>query len=262
MKNLTLTIVAVLLSLGQLSAQQKNSNKNSEKMKTTEQTDHYTFKLSDLVTRKTVTFKNRYGITLSGDLYLPKNAGPGKLSALAISGPFGAVKQQSSGLYAQIMAERGYAAIAFDPSYTGESAGEPRNLASPEINTEDFSAAVDYLGLQSFVDREKIGIIGICGFGGMALNAAAVDKRIKAIVTTSMYDMTRVMSKGYNDSTTPEQRTAHLEQMSQQRYLDAENGKPADGPRNLPETLKGDEPQFVKEYFDITEHHVVSTQTL
>jgi len=250
MKNLTLTIVAVLLSLGQLSAQQKNSNKNSEKMKTTEQTDHYTFKLSDLVTRKTVTFKNRYGITLSGDLYLPKNAGPGKLSALAISGPFGAVKQQSSGLYAQIMAERGYAAIAFDPSYTGESAGEPRNLASPEINTEDFSAAVDYLGLQSFVDREKIGIIGICGFGGMALNAAAVDKRIKAIVTTSMYDMTRVMSKGYNDSTTPEQRTAHLEQMSQQRYLDAENGKPADGPRNLPETLKGDEPQFVKEYFD------------
>jgi len=219
-------------------------------MKTTEQTDHYTFKLSDLVTRKTVTFKNRYGITLSGDLYLPKNAGPGKLSALAISGPFGAVKQQSSGLYAQIMAERGYAAIAFDPSYTGESAGEPRNLASPEINTEDFSAAVDYLGLQSFVDREKIGIIGICGFGGMALNAAAVDKRIKAIVTTSMYDMTRVMSKGYNDSTTPEQRTAHLEQMSQQRYLDAENGKPADGPRNLPETLKGDEPQFVKEYFD------------
>ncbi|CAH0142393.1 MULTISPECIES: alpha/beta hydrolase [unclassified Pedobacter] len=173
-----------------------------------------------------------------------------KLASLAVSGPFGAVKQQSSGLYANQMAERGFVVIAFDPSYTGESGGEPRNVASPEINTEDFSAAIDFLGLQKNVDRDKIGIIGICGFGGFALNATAVDKRVKAVATTSMYDMTRVISKGYNDSVTPEQRTKTLEGLSLQRWKDAENGKPADGPRNLPETLKGDEPQFVKEYFD------------
>lgn len=238
-----------ILSLSQFTAQskQKSFDKNSKKMNTTE---HYTFKLSDNVTRKTVTFKNRYGITLSGDLYLPKNAGNVKLSALVISGPFGAVKQQSSGLYANEMAKRGFAVIAFDPSYTGESGGEPRNLASPEINTEDFSAAVDFIGLQKNVDRNKIGIIGICGFGGFALNATAVDKRVKAVATTSLYDMTRVMSKGYNDSVTPEQRTKTLEDLSQQRWKDAENGNPAKGSRNLPETLKGDEPQFVKEYFD------------
>lgn len=240
---------AAILSLSQFTAQskQKSFDKNSKKMNTTE---HYTFKLSDNVTRKTVTFKNRYGITLSGDLYLPKNAGNEKLSALVISGPFGAVKQQSSGLYANEMAKRGFAVIAFDPSYTGESGGEPRNLASPEINTEDFSAAVDFIGLQKNVDRNKIGIIGICGFGGFALNATAVDKRVKAVATTSLYDMTRVMSKGYNDSVTPEQRTKTLEDLSQQRWKDAENGSPAKGSRNLPETLKGDEPQFVKEYFD------------
>lgn len=238
------------LFIGQTLAQNSNSNQNAKKMKNTEQVEHYTFKLSEKVTREKVTFKNRYGITLSGDLYLPKNVANGKLSALAISGPFGAVKQQSSGLYANIMAERGFAVVAFDPSYTGESGGEPRNMASPEINTEDFSAAVDFLGLQKNVDRNKIGIIGICGFGGMALNAAAVDKRIKAIVTTSMYDMTRVMSKGYNDSVTPEQRTKTLEDLSQQRWKDAENKKPADGPRNLPETLKGDEPKFVVDYFN------------
>lgn len=240
---------AAILSLSQFTAQskQKSFDKNSKKMNTTE---HYTFKLSDNVTRKTVTFKNRYGITLSGDLYLPKNAGNEKLSALVISGPFGAVKQQSSGLYANEMAKRGFAVIAFDPSYTGESGGEPRNLASPEINTEDFSAAVDFIGLQKNIDRNKIGIIGICGFGGFALNATAVDKRVKAVATTSLYDMTRVMSKGYNDSVTPEQRTQTLEDLSQQRWKDVENGNPAKGSRNLPETLKGDEPQFVKEYFD------------
>lgn len=250
MKQITLIIAATILSLGQLSAQskQKSSDKNSEKMNTT--TEHYTFQVSDKVTRQKVSFKNRYGITLSGDLYLPKNAGNEKLSALAISGPFGAVKQQSSGLYANQMAERGFAAIAFDPSYTGESGGEPRNMASPEINTEDFSAAIDFLGLQKNVDRNKIGIIGICGFGGFALNAAAIDKRVKAVATTSLYDMTRVMSKGYNDSVTPEQRAKTLENLGQQRWKDAEAGKPADGPRNLPETLKGDEPQFIKEYFD------------
>lgn len=248
MKRLTLMFAAIL-SLSQFTAQskQKSFDKNSKKMNTTE---HYTFKLSDNVTRKTVTFKNRYGITLSGDLYLPKNAGNEKLSALVISGPFGAVKQQSSGLYANEMAKRGFAVIAFDPSYTGESCGEPRNLASPEINTEDFSATVDFIGLQKNVDRNKIGIIGICGFGGFALNATAVDKRVKAVATTSLYDMTRVMSKGYNDSVTPEQRTKTLEDLSQQRWKDAENGNPAKGSRNLPETLKGNEPQFVKEYFD------------
>ncbi|MFD2017508.1 alpha/beta hydrolase [Vibrio olivae] len=192
-----------------------------------------------------MTFPNRYGITLAADVYQPKNSS-GKLPALVISGPFGAVKEQSSGLYAQTMAERGFVTVAFDPSYTGESSGEPRNVASPDINTEDFSAAVDFIGLQSNVDRERIGIIGICGFGGMALNAVAIDKRVKAVVASTMYDMTRVMSKGYFDSTTPEQRTQALEQLGQQRWEDAENGKPAYGPVSL--ELEGGEPQFVVEY--------------
>jgi len=208
-----LAITILFLIAGQLVAQK--AKLNSEKMNTSK--EHYTFQLSDKVTRQKVSFKNRYGITLSGDLYLPKNAGKEKLSALAIGGPFGAVKQQSSGLYANQMAERGFIALAFDPSYTGESAGEPRNLASPEINTEDFSAAVDFLGLHKNVDRNKIGIIGICGFGGFALNATAIDKRVKAVATTSLYDMTRVMSKGYNDSVTPEQRTKTLETLGEQR---------------------------------------------
>jgi fermentation-respiration switch protein FrsA (DUF1100 family) len=239
-------IIAILFVItGQAFAQNKKS-----KLKKVETTEHYTFKLSDKVTRQKVSFKNRYGITLSGDLYLPKTIGKDTLAAIVISGPFGAVKEQSSGLYANQMAERGFITIAFDPSYTGESSGEPRNLASPEINTEDFSAAVDFLGLQKNVDRNKIGIIGICGFGGFALNAAAIDKRVKAVATSTMYDMTRVMSKGYNDVVTLEQRTKTLEDLGQQRWKDAEKGKPADGPRNLPETLKGDEPQFVKEYFD------------
>ncbi|MEF9477326.1 alpha/beta hydrolase [Chryseobacterium sp. 1B4] len=215
-------------------------------MNATEQTEHYTFKLSDKVNRKAVTFKNRYGITLSGDLYLPKNTGKEKLAALAISGPFGAVKEQSSGLYANQMAERGFAVIAFDPSYTGESGGEPRDIASPDINTEDFSAAVDFLGLQHNVDRNKIGIIGICGFGGMALNATAIDKRIKAVATTSMYDMTRVISKGYNDVVTLEQRTKTLEDLNQQRWKDAETGEQAYTSSHLPEKLTGSEPQFIK----------------
>ncbi|TDP03109.1 alpha/beta hydrolase [Flavobacterium sp. 245] len=241
-----LAIAILFLITGLASAQKVQSN--LEKMNTSK--EHYTFQLSDKVIRQKVSFKNRYGITLSGDLYLPKNTGNEKLSALAISGPFGAVKQQSSGLYANQMAERGFIALAFDPSYTGESGGEPRNLASPEINTEDFSAAVDFLGLQEKVDRNKIGIIGICGFGGFALNVTAIDKRVKAVATTSLYDMTRVMSKGYNDSVTLQQRTKTLENLGQQRWKDAENGKPVYGTRNLPEKLKGDEPQFVKEYFD------------
>lgn len=206
--------------------------------------------MSDKVTRQKVTFKNRYGITLTGDLYIPKNHSNEPLPALAISGPFGAVKEQSSGLYANQMAERGFVALAFDPSYTGESGGEPRNIASSDINTEDFSSAVDFLGIQKNVDRNKIGIIGICGFGGFALNATAIDKRIKAVVTTSMYDIPRASSKGYYDKVTFEERTKTLEQMSQQRWKDAEAGTPSYGNSPNSDELKGDEPQFVKDYFD------------
>ncbi|MGV2169260.1 alpha/beta hydrolase [Agrobacterium sp. 16-172Ci] len=206
------------------------------------------FAKSDNVDHQKVSFRNRYGITLVGDLYLPKNRGAAPLAALVVSGPFGAVKEQSSGLYAQTMAERGFAALAFDPSYTGESGGEPRNVASPDINTEDFSAAVDYIELQSYVDRERIGVIGICGWGGMALNAVAVDKRVKAVVASTMYDMTRVMSKGYNDSVTLEQRTQALEQMSRQRWQDAEKGSPAYQPPY--NDLKGGEAQFLIDYHD------------
>ena len=206
-----------------------------------------TFAKSDKVDHKKVSFKNRYGITLAADLYQPRN-GSGKLAAIAIGGPFGAVKEQSSGLYAQTMAERGFVTLAFDPSYTGESGGEPRNVASPDINTEDFSAAVDFLGLQSNVDRERIGIIGICGWGGMALNAVAVDKRVKAVVASTMYDMTRLMSKGYNDSVTLQQRTQTLEQLGRQRWPDAQKGAPMYGP--VMNELKGGEAQFLVDYHD------------
>jgi len=248
MKIAVALMVMSFLFSGKASAQHVQSNQNLKNMNTS--SDHYTFQLSDKVIRKKVSFKNRYGITLSGDLYIPKNTDNKLLSALAISGPFGAVKEQSSGLYANQMAERGFIALAFDPSYTGESSGEPRNVASPDINTEDFSAAVDFLGLQKNIDRSRIGIIGICGFAGFALNATAVDKRIKAVATTSMYDMTRVMSKGYNDVVTPEQRTQTLEQLSQQRWKDAESANYAHSLNNLPETLAGGEPQFVKDYFN------------
>lgn len=251
MKRLSLLAVATLIFIGQSCNQPSNtSNENSERMNDTTKIEHYTFELSDKVTRQKVTFVNRYGITLTGDLYTPKNHGNIPLPALAISGPFGAVKEQSSGLYANQMAERGFVALAFDPSYTGESGGEPRAVASPDINTEDFSAAVDFLGIQKSVDRNKIGIIGICGFGGFALNATAIDKRVKAVATTSMYDMTRVMSKGYNDATTLGQRTQLLEQLGEQRWRDAEAGSFAPGPRLNAEKLEGNEPQFVKDYFD------------
>ena len=159
----------------------------------------YSFPLRDAVTREKVRFRNRYGIELCGDLYLPKGAA-GILAAVAVSGPFGAVKEQCSGLYAEELASRGFAALAFDPSFTGESGGEARNVASPDINTEDFSAAVDFLSTRDFADPERIGILGICGWGGMALNAAAMDTRIKATVTSTMYDMTRVSAKGYFDA--------------------------------------------------------------
>lgn len=206
-----------------------------------------TFPKSEKVEHQKVTFKNRYGITLSADLYQPKNRA-GKLAAIALSGPFGAVKEQSSGLYAQTMAERGFVTVAFDPSFTGESSGEPRHVASPDINTEDFSAAVDFLGSQPSVDRNRIGIIGICGWGGMALNAGAVDKRIKAVATSTMYDMSRVMSKGYDDAMTREERAKLLEQLSQQRWNDVEKGRPQPGPKM--NELKGGEEQFKVEYAD------------
>jgi fermentation-respiration switch protein FrsA (DUF1100 family) len=206
-----------------------------------------TFPRSPRVAHRKVTFRNRYGITLAGDLYQPNGAN-GKQAALVVCGPFGAVKEQSSGLYAQTMAERGLVTLAFDPSFTGESGGEPRNVASPDINSEDVSAAVDCLGLQPSVDRERIGVIGICGWGGMVLNAVAVDKRVKAVVASTMYDMTRVMSRGYNDSVTLEQRTQTLEQLSRQRWKDAEAGNPAYQPPY--NELKGGEAPFLVEYAD------------
>ncbi|GGB29631.1 alpha/beta hydrolase [Allosediminivita pacifica] len=206
-----------------------------------------TFPKSDKVDHGKVTFTNRYGIELAGDLYTPKGEGP--FAAIAVSGPFGAVKEQSSGLHAQTLAERGFVTLAFDPSYTGESGGAPRNLASPEINTEDFSAAVDYLGLLTNVDRERIGILGVCGFGGMGLNAAAADKRIKAVAATTMYDISRMMAKGYFDSTTPEQRADQLDQLSRQRWEDAAAGKPSYPPTAL-QNVTDDMPRFVKEYAD------------
>jgi fermentation-respiration switch protein FrsA (DUF1100 family) len=249
MKNIALLAIVALIISGQASAQASKTEK-PKNMKPLERKEHYTFPLSDKVTRKAVTFKNRYGITLAADLYLPKNRGSEPLASLAISGPFGAVKEQSSGLYAQTMAERGFVTLAFDPSYTGESSGEPRNVASPDINTEDFSAAVDFLGLQPQVDRNRIGIIGICGFAGMGLNAAAVDKRIKAVATTSMYDMSRVMAKGYYDKLTIEERTQMLERLGQQRWADAVKGVPSSSTNNLPEKLQGNEPQFAVDYFN------------
>ena len=207
-----------------------------------------TFAKSDNVDVQKVSFKNRYGITLVGDLYTPKNKPSGKMAAIAVSGPFGAVKEQASGLYAQTMAERGFITLAFDPSYTGESSGEPRNVSSPEINTEDFSAAVDYLSNREDVDPEKIGIIGICGFGGFGLNAAAIDTRIKGTVTITMYDMTRVTANGYFDAMDENARYELKESLNKQRTEDFKNGTYAKA-AGLPEKLTGEEPQFVKDYY-------------
>lgn len=207
-----------------------------------------TFPVSDKVTVESVRFKNRFGITLAADLYKPKQA-EGKLPAIAVSGPFGAVKEQSSGLYAQTMAERGFLAIAFDPSYTGESSGEPRYVASPDINTEDFSAAVDFLSIREDVDPERIGIIGICGWGGMALNAAAIDTRIKATVTVTMYDMSRVNANGYFDAMDADARYELCKKLNAQRTIDARNGSYALA-GGVVDPLPEDAPQFVKDYYD------------
>ena len=206
------------------------------------------FPKSEKVNHRKVTFHNRYGITLAADLYEPKDA-EGKLPAIAVSGPFGAVKEQASGLYAQTMAERGFLTIAFDPSYTGESGGEPRYVASPDINTEDFSAAVDFLSVQDNVDPERIGIIGICGWGGMALNAAANDPRIKATVTSTMYDMSRVNAQGYFDSMDADARYELRKTLNAQRITDYENGT-YERAGGVVDPLPDDAPFYVKDYYD------------
>ena len=217
-----------------------------EKLNLTQKWDKV-FPKSDKVDHKKVTFHNRYGITLAADMYTLKGA-EGKLPAIAVSGPFGAVKEQSSGLYAQKMAELGFLTVAFDPSYTGESGGMPRYVASPDINTEDFCAAVDFLSVQENVDPERIGIIGICGWGGMALNAAAIDTRIKATAAMTMYDMTRVTAKGYFDAEDSEQaRYEKKKAMNAQRTVDYKNGTYALA-GGVVDPLPEDAPQFVKDY--------------
>ena len=207
-----------------------------------------TFPRSEQVEHKKVTFHNRYGVTLAADLYAPRGV-DGQLPALAVSGPFGAVKEQASGLYAQKMAEKGFLTIAFDPSFTGESGGFPRNVASPDINTEDFQAAVDFLSVQENVDPERIGIIGICGWGGMALNAAAIDPRIKATVASTMYDMTRVTAKGYFDAEDSEQaRFEKRKALCAQRTADYKNGTYARA-GGVVDPLPADAPDFVRDYY-------------
>ena len=205
------------------------------------------FPKSDKVNHKKVTFHNRYGITLAADLYEPKDYS-GKIPAIAVSGPFGAVKEQSSGLYAQVLAERGYLTIAFDPSFTGESGGPPRFVASPDINTEDFQAAVDFLSVQENVDAEKIGILGICGWGGMALNAAAIDTRIKATVTSTMYNMSRVNANGYFDSENNEDvRYEKKKSLNNQRTIDYQNNSYARA-GGVADPIPEDAPEFLKDY--------------
>ena len=219
-----------------------------EKLTLTQEWDK-TFPKSDKVDHSKVTFHNRYGITLAADLYVPKNTSS-KLPAIAVCGPFGAVKEQAAGLYAQTMAERGFLTIAFDPSFTGESGGQPRYMASPDINTEDFQAAVDFLSLREDVDPDRIGIIGICGWGGLALNAAALDTRIKATVASTMYDMSRVNANGYFDAEDSEEaRYEKKKALNAQRLTDYENSEYALG-GGVVDPLPEDAPFFVKDYYD------------
>lgn len=246
----TIVVTGMLFLAGTIVSGQTSTNqvkeKNMEKLELVKEWDKV-FPQSNKVVHEKVTFRNRYGITLVADMYIPKNA-KGKLAAIAVSGPFGAVKEQSSGLYAQTLAERGFLTIAFDPSYTGESGGQPRYVASPDINTEDFSAAVDFLSTRDDVDPDRIGILGICGWGGMALNTAAMDTRIKATVTSTMYDMSRVNANGYFDAMDADQRYELRRQLNAQRTLDAKNGtyELAGG---VVDPLPDDAPQFVKDYY-------------
>ena len=241
-------VLLAVLTAGVLTACTNNKQITDKDMKQTlELTQEWdkVFPLSEKVNHKKVTFETQYGLTLAADLYTPKNA-EGKLPAITVSGPFGAVKEQCSGLYAMRMAERGFVTLAFDPSYTGESSGEPRRTASPDINTEDFMAAVDYLSQLENVDTEKIGIIGICGWGGIALNAAAADPRIKATVASTMYDMTRVSGNGYYDSEDKEEsRHAAREALAKQRLA-----APKAMAGGVIDPLPDDAPQFVKDYYD------------
>ena len=246
----TIVVTGMLFLAGTIVSGQTSTNqvkeKNMEKLELVKEWDKV-FPQSNKVVHEKVTFRNRYGITLAADMYIPKNA-KGKLAAIAVSGPFGAVKEQSSGLYAQTLAERGFLTIAFDPSYTGESGGQPRYVASPDINTEDFCAAVDFLSTLDDVDPERIGILGICGWGGMALNAVAMDTRIKATVTSTMYDMSRVNANGYFDAMDADQRYELRRQLNAQRTLDAKKGtyELAGG---VVDPLPDDAPQFVKDYY-------------
>ena len=240
-------LAAVLLGGMLIGCTNKEQTKTEENMTTLNLTQEWdkVFPLSEKVNHRKVTFETQYGLTLAADLYTPK-AENGKMPAIAVSGPFGATKEQSSGLYAMQMAERGFVALAFDPSYTGESSGTPRRTASPDINTEDFMAAVDFLSKQDNVDADKIGIIGICGWGGIALNAAATDTRIKATVASTMYDMTRVSGNGYYDSDDKEEtRHATRESLSKQRLSD-----PMAMAGGVIDPLPDDAPQFVKDYYD------------
>ena len=223
MKRVKLVAMLVALLLTACNQNQQNDKSMTTTLQLTQEWDK-TFPKSDKVDHKKVTFNNRFGIELAADMYVPKDAN-GKLAAIAVSGPFGAVKEQSSGLYAQMMAERGFLTIAFDPSYTGESGGEPRYVSSPDINTEDFMAAVDYLSMLENVDPGRIGVIGICGWGGIALNAAALDPRIKATVATTMYDMSRVSQNGYHDDgDSKEARNEMRKALAEQRLTDYRNG--------------------------------------
>ena len=250
-KHLLVALVAGFIGTGSLMAQTGQTNPASyieEKLNLTQEWDKV-FPQSDKVLHGKVVFHNRYGVTLAADLYVPRNAA-GKLPAIALSGPYGAVKEQVSGLYAQALAERGFLTIAFDPSFTGESGGRPRSISSPDINTEDFCAAVDYLSTRSDVDPECIGILGICGFGGFAVNAAAVDTRIKATVAVTMYDMTRVTANGYFDqSDNADARYATRLQLSAQRTEDYRNGA-YDKAGGNPAAAPADAPQFLKDYVD------------
>ncbi len=225
----------------------KEKAMQEEKLRLTTEWDK-TFPKSDKVEHQKVTFHNRYGITLAADMYTPKGA-QGLLSAVAVAGPFGAVKEQASGLYAQTLAERGFLTIAFDPSYTGESGGQPRYVASPDINTEDFCAAVDFLSVQKNVDPNRIGILGICGWGGMALNAAAMDTRIKATVSSTMYDMSRVTANGYFDSMDESARYQLRQRLNAQRTADYRSGSYALA-GGVADSIPEDAPFFVKDYFD------------
>ena len=246
---LTTYLAAAFLCLSVMAesqAQTIQNDKNMEELNLTQEWDK-TFPQSDEVRHSKVTFHNRYGITLAADLYMPRNA-TGKLPAIAVSGPFGAVKEQASGLYAQELAKRGFLTIAFDPSFTGESGGQPRYVASPDINTEDFCAAVDYLSTRDDVDPERIGILGICGWGGMAVNAAAVDTRIKATVASTMYDMSRVNANGYFDAAdNADARHELRRQLNAQRTADYRNGS-YELAGGLPDVVPDDAPQFLKDY--------------